>query len=118
MIRKISLIFGTTDKPDTEIKDDNLLNFYLSSITVPNFKYIPTKKTKKEIWNYLNSANLIDVQDLENRDEIKKFELAANEDRLDKEKVFEIYKKLNFSFNQLLMLRIFTNHLMVLRVEL
>ena len=99
--KKISLIFGTTDKPDTEIKDDNLLNFYLSSITVPNFKYIPTKKTKKEIWNYLNSANLIDVQDLENRDEIKKFELAANEDRLDKEKVFEIYKKLNFSFNQL-----------------
>ena len=27
--------------------------------------------------------------------------MAANEDRLDKEKVFEIYKKLNFSFNQL-----------------
>ena len=45
--KKISLIFGTTDKPDTEIKDDNLLNFYLSSITVPNFNIYSDQKNKK-----------------------------------------------------------------------
>ena len=39
------------------------LNFYLSSITIENFKYEPTDKTKKEIWKYLNAANLIKLED-------------------------------------------------------
>ena len=34
--------------------------FLPSSITIKDFKYEPTQKTKKkEIWQYLNSANLI-----------------------------------------------------------
>ena len=39
------------------------LNFYLSSITTSNFEYQPTPKTKPEIWKYLNSANLIKLDD-------------------------------------------------------
>ena len=37
-----------------KIKEDNLLNFYLSSITIKDFEYEPNEKTKKIIWEYLN----------------------------------------------------------------
>ena len=57
---KINFLLGIEEKPNDKIKDDNLLNFYLSSITVTNFKYEP-KKTNKFIWEYLNSANLVKV---------------------------------------------------------
>ena len=57
------------------IKDDNLLNFYLSSITIPNFKYEPNEKTKKTIWEYMNSANLITIDDISDKNKIKNIEL-------------------------------------------
>ena len=47
-----------------KIDEKNLLNFYLSSVTIKDFNYKPTAKTKKEIWRYLNSANLIKLDDI------------------------------------------------------
>ena len=44
---KLNYLLGITDKTSSKVKDDNLLNFYLSSVTIKNFKYEPTKKTKK-----------------------------------------------------------------------
>ena len=41
---KINFLLGISEKADNKIKDNNLLNFYLSSITVPNFKYEPNEK--------------------------------------------------------------------------
>ena len=64
------------------------LNFYLSSITVENFKYEPNKKTNKFIWEYLDAANLISIEDVEDKDKIKNLEIAANENTFDKEKNF------------------------------
>ena len=60
---KINFLLGVTDKTNNKTNDKNLLNFYLSSITIKNFKYEPTKKTKPEIWKYLNAANLIKLDD-------------------------------------------------------
>ena len=60
---KINFLLGVTEKTGNKINEKNLLNFYLSSITTPNFKYEPTEKTKLEIWKYLNSANLIKLED-------------------------------------------------------
>ena len=60
---KINFLLGVTDKTSNKINEKNLLNFYLSSITIKDFKYEPTKKTKTEIWKYLNSANLIKLED-------------------------------------------------------
>tara|TARA_B100001996_G_scaffold371665_1_gene347230 strand:- start:2536 stop:4293 length:1758 start_codon:yes stop_codon:yes gene_type:complete len=99
---KINFLLGISDKADKKVKDDNLLNFYLSSITVPDFKYEPNEKTNKYIWEYLNAANLVTIEDFEDRDKIKTLELAANNNKFDKDKLFEIYKKISFDVNSLI----------------
>tara|TARA_B100000945_G_scaffold31261_1_gene21421 strand:- start:126 stop:1883 length:1758 start_codon:yes stop_codon:yes gene_type:complete len=99
---KINFLLGISEKADNKIKDNNLLNFYLSSITVPNFKYEPNEKTNKYIWEYLNAANLVTIEDFEDRDKIKTLELAANNNKFDKDKLFEIYKKISFDVNSLI----------------
>ena len=99
---KISFLLGLNDKPDNKISDKNLLNFYLSSITVENFKFEPTKKTDKNIWKFLNASNLISVEKLEDPETIKGYELAAQEGTFDHNKIFEIYLSTPFTINQLL----------------
>ncbi len=99
---KINYLLGITDKTSNKIKDDNLLNFYLSSITIDNFKYEPKKNTKKKIWEYLNAANLIKLEDIEDKERIKDLEIAANLGQLEKQKIFDIYKRVPFSLNNLI----------------
>ena len=99
---RINFLLGYSDKIKTKVYDNNLLNFYLSSITIPDFKYEPGPKTGKFIWEYLNSANLLIVEDVEDKNRIKSFELAANINTYDKLKIFAIYKKFPFNLNQLL----------------
>tara|TARA_B100000886_G_scaffold153897_1_gene104753 strand:- start:9295 stop:11028 length:1734 start_codon:yes stop_codon:yes gene_type:complete len=99
---KINFLLGVTDKTSKKINEANLLNFYLSSITNTDFKYQPTKKTKPEIWTYLNSANLIRLEDSSDKEKLKELELAANNNQLDKSKIFEIYKKIPFKLNTLI----------------
>ena len=50
-----NLFFSTAELEN--INEENLLNFYLSSITIADFKYEPSNKTKPEIWKYLNHFN-------------------------------------------------------------
>ena len=99
---KINYLLGINDKPDDKIKDDNLLNFYLSSITVPNFSYKPDEKTDKFIWEYLSSANLVEIEDIQDKERIKILESAANKNTINKIKIFEIYKKIKFDLNSLI----------------
>jgi len=99
---KINFLLGFTDKTTKKIRDDNLLNFYLSSVTVKNFKYEPKKNTKQIIWEYLNAANLIQLDDASDKEKIKSLELAANKDQLDREKIFDIYSKITFDLNSLI----------------
>ena len=99
---KINFLLGVTNKTNNKINEKNLLNFYLSSITIADFKYEPTKKTKPEIWKYLNAANLIKLEDASDKEKLKELEIAANEDQLDKRKIFEIYKQIPFNLNTLI----------------
>ena len=99
---KINFLLGVTDKTNNKINEKNLLNFYLSSITITDFKYQPTKKTKPEIWKYLNAANLIKLEDASDKDKLKELEIAANNGQLDKNKIFEIYKQIPFNLNSLI----------------
>lgn len=99
---KINFLFGIKNKTDGKVKDDTLLNFYLSSISIENFKYEPKKNTKKIIWEYLNAANLIKLDDLENKEKLKNLEVAANQNQFDKQKIFDIYKKISFDLNSLI----------------
>ena len=99
---KINFLLGVTDKTSNKINEKNLLSFYLSSITIADFKYEPTKKTRSEIWKYLNAANLIKLEDASDKDKLKELEIAANNNKLDKKKIFEIYKKIPFNLSTLL----------------
>ena len=69
---KINFLLGVTDKTSNKVNEKNLLNFYLSSITIKNFEYEPSPKTKKEIWRYLNSANLIKLDYASDKKKIKR----------------------------------------------
>jgi hypothetical protein len=99
---KINFLLGFTDKTNQEILDNNLLNFYLSHITSDNFEYEPTERTDRYIWRYLSSANLIKTDNITNEEIILTYEKAAADDSFDYDEVFEIYQKINFSFDQLL----------------
>ena len=99
---KINFLLGVTNKTNNKINEKNLLNFYLSSITIADFNYEPTKKTKPEIWKYLNAANLIKLEDASDKEKLRELELAANNDQLDKKKIFEIYKQIPFNLNTLI----------------
>ena len=98
---KINYLLGVADQTSNKINEKNLLNFYLSSITIKDFKYEPTKKTKTEIWEYLNAANLIRLEDASDKKKLKELELAAKNNKLDKKKIFEIYKQIPFNLNTL-----------------
>ena len=98
----MNFLLGVSENKNKKIKDDNLLNFYLSSITLPNFKYEPNEKTKKSIWEYMNSANLITIDDITNKEKIKNIEIAANKNQVDKSQVFKIYKQIPFELNTLI----------------
>ena len=98
---KINFLLGIKNKTSNKVKDDNLLNFYLSSITIDNFKYEPNKNTKKIIWEYLNAANLIELDDVDDKEKLKSLEVSANQNQLEKKKIFDIYKKISFDLNTL-----------------
>ena len=90
---KINYLLGVTEKTSKKVNEKNLLNFYLSSITSEKFKFEPTVKTKPEIWKYLNAANLIKLEEIE---------LAANNNQLNKNTIFEIYRQIPFNLNILI----------------
>ena len=99
---KINYLLGVSEKTSNKVNEENLLNFYLSSVTISNFKYEPTKKTKSEIWTYLNAANLIELEDSSDKEKLKELEIAAKNNQLDKSKIFEIYKQIPFNLNTLI----------------
>ena len=99
---KIDYLLGINNKEDKKIDESNLLNFYLSSIAISDFAYTPDQKTDKLIWQYLAAANLIKIDDLEIKEQVKEFEIAANNNRLPKSKIFEIYKDVKFNLNDFL----------------
>lgn len=99
---KINYLLGISKSTSQKVNEKNLLYFYLSSITVTDFNFQPNKKTSKGIWEYLNSANLIKLEDVENIDKIRELEQAANDNTLDKKKIFEIYRQIPFELNTLI----------------
>ena len=99
---KINFLLGISDKTSNKINEKNLLNFYLSSVTIKDFKYEPTKKTKNEIWKYLNAANLIKVDDIADKVKIKELEQAVNNDQVDPKVIFDTYQKMPFNLKTLI----------------
>ncbi len=99
---KINFLLGVSDKTTKKIREDNLLYFYLSSVTINNFKFEPKQSTQKVIWEYLNAANLIQLEDNRDKEKLKGLEIAANENQFDKKKIFDIYSNISFDLKSLI----------------
>ena len=84
---KMNYLLNFTNKTSNKINEKNLLNFYLSSVTIKDFNFIPNKNTKKEIWQYLNASNLIKLEDVSDKERLKELELAANDGQVDRKSV-------------------------------
>ena len=114
---KINFLLGVSDKTSTKINEKNLLNFYLSSVTIKNFNYTPSEKTKKEIWKYLNAANLIKINDVNDNRKINELELAASQGKVSNKLIFDIYKQITFNINNLINVKIFIKRLKTQKQE-
>ena len=99
---KINFLLGISKKTSEKINEKNLLNFYLSSVTIKDFKYQPSTKTKKEIWTYLNAANLIKLDDTNDKEKLKELEIAAEQGQIIENIIFDIYKRIPFDLNTLI----------------
>ncbi len=99
---KINFLLGVSDKTINKVDENNLLNFYLSSVTIKDFNFQPSKNTKKEIWRYLNASNLIKLDDATDKKRLKELEIAANQGQVDPDLIFNIYQQIDFSLNELI----------------
>ena len=99
---KINFLLGISEKTTNKINEKNLLNFYLSSVTIKDFKYSPSEKTKEEIWKYLNAANLIKLENISDKEKIKELELAVHQGQVDEKIIFDIYQQIPFNLNSLI----------------
>ena len=103
--RKISFLLGYTSEVDKKISEKTILDFHLAHRANPDFKYEPKDDTKKIIWKYLSSANLLSsfqkIQPSE-LDKIATIELAVHNKNYPEKDLFELYKRFQFNINQLL----------------
>ena len=102
--KKCNSLMGLSNDDNTS-SDKNLLNLHISFNTIKDFKYVPTKKTSKLFWTYLRSNNLLDsTSDIDTDDEekISLLEKATHERNYNEKDLLNIYKKFQFSVDQLL----------------
>ena len=103
--KKINILMGYASQPDIEISENTILDFHLSHITNPQFKFEPKDSTSKKIWKYLSTSNLLDsIKDIEltDIDKINSIEKATHEKHYAEKELFELYKRFQFNINQLL----------------
>ena len=103
--KKYNFIIGYTSDDEKQLSEKNILDFHLSHRTNPQFQYKPNKYTSKIIWRYLSSSNLlenIDEIDLEDIEKLSLIEQAAHEGNYSEKKLLDLYKRFQFTINQLL----------------
>ena len=102
---KINYLLGYETTIDKKISEKSVLDFHLAQQTNPKFVFEPKTSTKKIIWKYLASFNLlnsfqkIDVSDL---DKISTIEAAVHSKNYPEKDLLELYKRFQFNINQLL----------------
>ena len=103
--KKINYLMGYDSEPDLTISESSILDFHLSHRTNPDFKFEPKINTSKEIWRYLSTSNLLDnIQDVEltDFDKIATIEKATHEKNYEEKELYALYKRFQFSIDQLL----------------
>ena len=103
--KKISYLFNFSPKIDEAISEKSIFDFYLAHQTNPNFSFEPKENTKKIIWRYLSSANLLDAFkeiEITDLDKISLVEKAVNNKNYPEKDLLNLYKRFQFNINQLL----------------
>ncbi len=102
---KISYLLGYSNEVDKTISEKSILDFHLAQKTNPEFLFEPKESTKKIIWKYLSSFNLLSSSleiDISELDKISTLEKATHDKNYSEEDLFELYKRFQFNLNQLL----------------
>jgi hypothetical protein len=103
--KKINYVLEYTTDLDKSVSEKSIFDFYLAHQTIPNFRFEPNDKTKKIIWKYLSSANLLDSFqeiDVSEIEKISTIEKAVHNKNYPEKDLLELYKRFQFNFNQLL----------------
>ena len=103
--KKMNFLFGYSDNINKDISEKSILDFHLAHRVNPKLIFEPNDNTKKLIWKYLSSANLLyNVQNIEvsEFDNILTIEKAVHNKNYPEKDLFEIYKRFQFNINQLL----------------
>ena len=103
--KKFNILMGYDLNNDNLFSEKSILNFHISHVTDKSFNYKPNEKTKKIIWKYLSSANLLDDIEnvnLEDAEKIKIIEKATHDKNYSEEDLFNLYKRFQFNINQLI----------------
>ena len=103
--KSFNYLMGYTSDTEVLLSEESLLNFHLSYLTMKDFLYEPNENTKKIIWQYLSSNNLLtkvnDI-DLEDREKIKSFEKATNEGSYEEADLLDLYTRFQFNIHQII----------------
>ena len=103
--KKFNILMEYEKQSNEDISQENILDFHLSHRTIKDFKFIPSGETKKIIWDYLSSANLledINLIDLENEEKVKIVEKATHQKNYKEKDLLNLYKRFQFNINQLI----------------
>jgi len=105
---KFNYLMGYNNEPNIALSENTILDFHLSHITNPEFKFDPKDSTSKQIWKYLSTSKLLDSIkdiDLANLNKINSIEEATHQGNYTEKELFELYKRFQFNINQLLNIR-------------
>ena len=103
--KKINFLLGYTNEVDKSISEKNIFDFFLAHRTNSEFSFEPDEKTKKNIWKYLASSNLlykIDEIQITELNKILIIEKATHDKNYPEQDLFELYKRFQFNINQFL----------------
>jgi hypothetical protein len=106
--KKYNYLMEYSTEIDQDISEKSILDFHLSHQTNINFEFEPNENTSKIIWSYLSSSNLLDnIQNinLEDINKISLVEKATHEGNYTEKDLFNLYKRFQFSINQLLTIK-------------
>ena len=99
-----NFLIGYSENIEVDMSEKSLLEFHLTYLANENFSFEPNKKTKKIIWQYLSSNNLLtkanDV-DLDDREKIRSFENATNNGSYKESDLLDLYTRFQFNIYQL-----------------
>ena len=102
---KINFLLGFTKDLDKSVSQKSILNFHLAHKTDKEFNFEPNEDTKKIIWKYLSSSNLLSSFQEINLTDIAKIatiEKAVHNKNYPEKDLFDLYKRFQFNINELL----------------